>query len=95
MKKHKRLTETQKGQMARRLVYYCIGVLSVAALWSMILKTLSVITGNPVDLTDVLVFVAAAFGGELLMLLIKRIFSKPTKQEETVYERYSEEADIP
>jgi hypothetical protein len=79
---YKRLTETQKGQMARRLVYYCIGVLSVAAVWAMILKTISVITGNPVDLTDVLVFIAAAFGGELLMLLIKRIFSKPTTKTE-------------
>lgn len=79
---YKRLTETQKGQMARRLVYYCIGVLSVAAVWAMILKTISVITGNPVDLTDVLVFIAAAFGGELLMLLLKRIFSKPTTKTE-------------
>lgn len=80
--KGKRLTEAQKGQMARRLVYYCIGVLSVAAVWAMILKTISVITGNPVDLTDVLVFIAAAFGGELLMLLLKRIFSKPTTKTE-------------
>lgn len=79
---YKRLTEIQKGQMARRLVYYCIGVLSVAAVWAMILKTISVITGNPVDLTDVLVFIAAAFGGELLMLLLKRIFSKPTTKTE-------------
>ena len=74
----KRLTEAQKGQMARGLVYYCIAVLSIAAVWSMILKTISAFTGNPVDLSDVLVFIAAAFGGELLMLLFKRIFAKPT-----------------
>ena len=78
----KLLTEAQKGRMARGLVYYCIAVLSVAAVWSMVLKTISAITGNQVDLTDVLVFIAAAFGGELLMLLLKRIFAKPTKNNQ-------------
>ena len=73
----KRLTEAQKGKMARGLVYYCISVLSVTALWALILKTISATTGNTVDLSDVLSFVGAAFGGELLLLLLKRILSKP------------------
>lgn len=77
----KKLTEAQKGRMARSLVYYCIVVLSVAAVWALILKTVSAITGNPVDLSDVLTYIGAAFGGELLMLLAKRIFAKPTKGE--------------
>lgn len=79
----KRLTESQKGQMARRLVYFCIGVMAATAIWGMALKTASVFTGNPVDLADVLTFVGAAFGGELLMLLAKRIFAKPNNQEGT------------
>ncbi|MBQ8647283.1 MAG: hypothetical protein IJ484_03980 [Oscillospiraceae bacterium] len=85
--KGKRLTEAQKGQMARGLVYYCIGVLSIAALWALILKTYGAIHNVTVDLSDVLPFVSVAFGGELLMLLAKRIFAKPTtknEQEETV-----------
>lgn len=81
--KGKRLTEAQKGQMARNLVHYCIAVLSVTAVWAMILKTVSVITGNPIDLSDVLVFVGGAFGSELLMLLLKRILAKPGKQTDT------------
>lgn len=81
--KGKRLTEAQKGQMARNLVHYCIAVLSVTAVWAMILKTVSVITGNPIDLSDVLVFVGGAFGAELLMLLLKRILAKPGKQTDT------------
>lgn len=81
--KGKRLTEAQKGQMARNLVHYCIAVLSVTAAWAMILKTVSVITGNPIDLSDVLVFVGGAFGAELLMLLLKRILAKPGKQTDT------------
>ena len=75
--KGKRLTEAQKGKMARDLVYYCISVLSITALWALILKTVSIVTGNAVDLSDVLSFVGAAFGGELLLLLLKRILSKP------------------
>lgn len=68
-----------KGTMARRLVYYCIAVLTIAAVWAAVLKTYD----RTVDLTDVLTFVGAAFGGELLMLLCKRIFAKNKDEEET------------
>ena len=67
----------RKGRMARRLVYYCVGVLTVTAVWAAVVKT----TAPTADLSDVLTFVAAAFGGELLMLLAKRIFAQSTEEE--------------
>ena len=76
------MNKKQKGKMARRLVYYNIGVLTVAAMWAMALKTYGVILDKAVDLSDVLVFVGAAFGGELLMLLFKRIFAKNIEDSE-------------
>lgn len=82
MSNGKRLTEAQKGKMARGLVYYCISMLTAAAVWAMVLKTYSAITGVSVDLSAELTFVATVFGGELLLLLFKRIFAKPTEKQE-------------
>ena len=67
-----------KGQMARQLVYFCIVALTATALWAMVLKSID----RTADLSDVLTFVGAAFGGELLLLLVKRVFAKPSEQEE-------------
>lgn len=89
----KRMTEVQKGRMAKRLVYYCISVLSVVTVWALVLKSVGVATGTGVDLSDVLTFVGAVFGGELLMLLVKRIFAKPKKQEG--FDESFEETDQP
>ena len=75
-----------KGAMARRLVYYCITVLSVSAVWSMIITTVAAAREWSIDLSAVLTFIGAAFGGELLLLLVKRVFSKPTEMEEETYE---------
>lgn len=79
-----------KGKMARRLVLYCITVLSLTTVWALIVKTIGVCTSNTVDLTDILTFVGAVFGGELLMLLMKRIFTKnestEKRKEEYIYE---------
>lgn len=74
----KRLQKPPKGQMARRLVYYCIGVLSVTALWAAVMKTID----HTIDLSDVLTFVGGVFGGELLFLLIKRVFAKKEDSHE-------------
>lgn len=63
-------TRRRKGQMARQLVYFCVSVLTAAAIWAIVVKTIN----TNADLSDVLTFVAAAFGGELLMLLTKRVF---------------------
>lgn len=67
-----------KGRMARRLVYYCIAVLTLTGVWAAVLKTID----HAADLTDVLTFIGAAFGGELLMLLLKRVFAKPNDTED-------------
>lgn len=68
----------QRGQMARRLVYYCITVLTLTGVWAAVLKTID----HTVDTSDVLTFIGAAFGGELLMLLLKRVFAKSTETDE-------------
>jgi hypothetical protein len=58
------------GQFAKRLVKLCLGTLLAVLLWAMVLKTT---TGA--DLTDVLTYAGGAFGGELLLLLIKRVLA--------------------
>ena len=71
-----------KGRMARRLVYYCIAVLTVTAVWAVTLMTVAVVKGVAVDLSAPLTFIGAAFGGELLLLLVKRVFAKDGNAEE-------------
>ena len=68
----------KKGKMARTLVWLCIGVLLIAAVWGMVVKTVSPAS----DLSDVLTFVGGAFGMELIALLCKRLFAKPNGAEE-------------
>ena len=65
-----------KGVMAKKIVYFCLRVLLSISIWAAALKTICVILDRAVDLSDVLTFVGAAFGGELLMLLLKRVFTK-------------------
>lgn len=67
-----------KGQMSRALVWYCIMVLTAAAVWGAVLKS----TAPDADLSDVLTFIGTAFGGELLLLLCKRVFAKDNKESE-------------
>ena len=68
----------KKGKMARGLVWLCIGILLTAAVWGMVVKTIS----PESDLTDVLTFIGGAFGFELLALLLKRLFAKPNERED-------------
>lgn len=74
----------KKGAMARSLVYFCIAVLSLSLVWAISLKTAALFIEEPVsvDVSDVLTFAGAAFGGELLLLAFKRVFAKPTTEEE-------------
>ena len=68
-----------KGQMARTLVLYCVRAITLIAVWAVALKTYAVIKWGETsgsDLSDVLVFAGAAFGGELLLLAFKRVFAK-------------------
>lgn len=67
-----------KGRMARRLVCYCVGMLTATAVWAAVLKTID----HTIDISDVLAFIGAAFGGELLLLLVKRVFAKENTKEQ-------------
>lgn len=71
------MNHEKKGAMARRLVYYCVGMLTAAGVWAAVLKSID----HMADLSDILTFIGAAFGGELLMLLLKRVFAKPTETQ--------------
>lgn len=84
--KKEQTPEEKKGRMARRLVYYCIGVLTETAIWAQVITTAAVLRGVEVDLSAALTYIGAAFGGELLLLLCKRIFAKNTESEEDNYE---------
>ena len=68
-----------KGQLARTLVIYCVRAITLIAIWAACLKTYAVIRWGETtgcDLSDVLIFAATAFGGELLLLAFKRVFAK-------------------
>jgi len=47
-------------------------------------KTYAVFKWGATDISDVLIFAATAFGGELLLLALKRIFAK--KNEDPIQE---------
>ena len=66
----------QQGVMAKKLVYFCLRVLLWTAVWAAAMKTVGIIIDRAVEMSDILTFVGAAFGGELLMLLLKRVFTK-------------------
>ena len=81
----------KKGRMARRLVYFCISVLTFTLIWAMVLKTVALFNSHiEVDVSDVLTFTGAAFGGELLLLAFKRVFAKQNKKENDYEETYPE-----
>ena len=65
-----------KGQMARTLVIYCVRAITLIAIWAVCIKTYAVFKWGATDISDVLIFAATAFGGELLLLAFKRIFAK-------------------
>ena len=65
-----------KGQLARTLVIYCVRAITLIAVWAVALKTYAVFKFGATDISDVLIFTATAFGGELLLLAFKRVFAK-------------------
>lgn len=65
-----------KGEMARTIVVYCIKALTLTLIWAVVLETIAVLFSLEIDLSAVLTFAAAAFGGELLLLAFKRVFAK-------------------
>lgn len=62
--------------MSRTIVVYCIKALTLTLIWAVVLETIAVLFSLEIDLTAVLTFTAAAFGGELLLLAFKRVFAK-------------------
>ena len=56
-----------KGEMSRTIVVYCITALTLTLIWAVALETIAVLFSLEIDLTAVLTFAAAAFGGELLL----------------------------
>lgn len=70
-----------KGQMARTLVLYCVRAITLIAIWAVAVKTYAIIKWGATDISDVLIYTASAFGGELLLLAFKRVFAK--KNEDT------------
>lgn len=70
-----------KGEMSRTIVIYCIQALTATLVWGIVLETVAVLLQLEIDLSAVLTFAAAAFGGELLLLAFKRIFAKKDDSE--------------
>ena len=66
----------RKSEMARTLVIYCVRAITLIAIWAVCIKTYAVFKYGATDISDVLIFAATAFGGELLLLAFKRIFAK-------------------
>ena len=66
----------RKSEMARTLVIYCVRAITLIAIWAVCIKTYAVFKYGATDISDVLIFAATAFGGELLLLAFKRIVAK-------------------
>ena len=66
----------RKSEMARTLVIYCVRAITLISIWAVCIKTYAVFKYGATDISDVLIFAATAFGGELLLLAFKRIFAK-------------------
>ena len=62
--------------MSKTIVLYCIRAITLIAVWAVAVKTYAVFKYGATDISDVLIFVATAFGGELLLLAFKRVFAK-------------------
>lgn len=102
MRRGKHSPEVEKGRMARRLVYYCIAILTETALWAQIVTTVAAAKGWAITFDfgtivgAVLTFVGGAFGFELLALLLKRLLAKPgetVKDTDKTIETTDEEGD--
>ena len=65
-----------KGQMSKTIVLYCIRAITLIAVWAVAVQTYAVFKWGATDISDVLIFAATAFGGELLLLAFKRVFAK-------------------
>lgn len=65
-----------KDEMARMLVMLCMKVLLYTLVWALLLKSIGMVFDRDIDLSDILTFAGGTFGGELVLLAVKHIFSK-------------------
>ena len=85
--KGKHEPKPNKGVMARKLVYYCITVLTLVLIWAVVLKTIALFNSElTIDLSDILTFAGTVFGGELLLLAFKRVFAKSNDEQGEDYD---------
>lgn len=68
--------------MSKTIVLYCIRAITLIAVWAVALKTYAVFKWGATDISDVLIFAATAFGGELLLLAFKRVFAKKNENSD-------------
>ena len=68
--------------MSKTIVLYCIRAITLIAVWAVALKTYAVFKWGATDISDVLIFAATAFGGELLLLAFKHVFAKENEDVE-------------
>ena len=73
-----------KGQMSKTIVLYCIRAITLIAVWAVAVKTYAVFKWRATDISDVLIFTATAFGGELLLLAFKRVFAKKNENPDEI-----------
>ena len=70
--------------MSKTIVLYCIRAITLIAVWAVALKTYAVFKWGATDISDVLIFAATAFGGELLLLAFKRVFAKKNENPDEI-----------
>ena len=76
MKKLNYRRKWSKSEMERTLVIYFVRSLTLVSICVIAVKTYALLIWGATDISDIFVFVATAFGGELLLLAFKRIFAK-------------------
>jgi len=69
-------TKNKKFRFSKLIVVFCIAEMVVIQLWSM-----AIASRSSVAVTGLLTANHAVFGGELLLLCLKRIFAKNGKEE--------------
>ena len=70
--------------MSKTIVLYCIRAITLIAVWAVAVKTYAVFKWGATDISDVLIFAATAFGGELLLLAFKRVFAKKNENPDEI-----------
>ena len=70
--------------MSKTIVLYCIRAITLIAVWAVAVKTYAVFKWGATDISDVLIFAATAFGGELLLLAFKRVFAKKNENSDEI-----------